>query len=177
LGPAKAKSKYQYAPETLPANEKMKLQLDWHYTSQEVKLLWQDEENSSLEDQLEDIVVGLLVAGEWAHRNLLQRSYEHRLERQRELKEQIRRNNANAARKERRRLQRLEAERREKLIAEALAWRRASDIRAYVHARLERSKAITEDSVPSVVETWMAWALSEADRIDPLLREIQAGTS
>jgi|SRR5712691_12689081 len=48
---------------------------------------------------------------------------------------------------------------------------RAAEIRAYVEAQIERSKSNGEGVVPATVETWATWALSEADRIDPLLRE------
>jgi hypothetical protein len=136
---------------------------------------WEDEEIARLEDQLEEIAIGLVVAGEWAYRDSLRRHYEYRLCRQQRLKDEIRRKKEEAARKERQRLEKIEADCRHQLIAETMAWRQASDIRAYIDAQLARRKTSAEGEALIALETWTAWALAEADRIDPLLRDAIPG--
>lgn len=170
VGPSNAKPERQYPLKPIPADVKMKLELTWYQPPPEIKVRWQDEDNARMEDQLEEIAIGLVAAGEWMYRVSLRRYYEYRRDRQRELKDQIRRRNEEAARKERQRLEKIEADRRNQLIAEAVAWRQASDIRAYIEAQLVRRKASAEGEARTELETWAAWALAEADRIDPLLR-------
>jgi hypothetical protein len=155
----------------------MKLELDWYQPPPEIKARWQDEGDSRLEDQIEEIVAGLVVVGEWMYRSSLLRYYEYRRDRQRELKEQIRRRNEEAARKERQRLEKIEAERRDQLVAETLAWRQASEIRAYIEAQVTRRKANADSEMLTALETWASWARAEADRIDPLLRDGLPGTA
>ena len=99
----------------------MKVELSWYQPPPEIKFRWQDEDDARLEDQLKDIAIGLVIAGEWAYRDSIRRHYEHRLCRQRRLKEEIQRKKDEAARKERERLEKIEADRRNKLIAESLA--------------------------------------------------------
>ena len=170
VGPVNGKPERQYPPKPVPAGAKMKLELTWYQPSPDIKVRWEDEDNACLDGQIEEIVVGLAVVGEWMYRTSLQRHYEYRRDRQRELKEQIRRRNEEAARKERQRLEKIEMDRRNQLVAETRAWRQASDIRAYIKAQLARRKASTEAERLAALETWASWALAEADRIDPLLR-------
>ena len=69
------------------------------------------------------------------------------------------------------RLEKIEADRRNKLITESLAWRQASEIRSYVKAQLEHRKTTAGIEAMTILENWAAWALAEADRIDPLLKD------
>jgi hypothetical protein len=177
VGPVKDKPQGQYPPRPVPSDSPMKLELDWYQPPPEIKARWQDEGDSRLEDQIEEIVAGLVVVGEWMYRSSLLRYYEYRRDRQRELKEQIRRRNEEAARKERQRLEKIEAERRDQLVAETLAWRQASEIRAYIEAQVTRRKANADSEMLTALETWASWARAEADRIDPLLRDGLPGTA
>ena len=155
----------------------MKLELNWYQPPPEIKAGWQDEDSSRLEDQIEEIAVGLVVVGEWLHRASIWRHYEYRRDRRRELREQIRRRNEEVARKERQRLEKIAAERRNRLFTETGAWRHASDIRAYIQAQLDYRKPRADAEALTVLETWALWALAEADRIDPLLCDALPGTA
>jgi len=177
VGPLSGKPERQHPPKPVPAEAKMKVELGWYQPPPEIKVRWQDEDNALLEDQLEEVAVGLIVTGEWAYRHSIQRHYEHRLCRQKRLKDEIRRKQEEAARRERERLEKIEADRRNQLIREMLAWRRASDVRAYVDAQLNHRKPGADAQVLTVLETWAAWALAEADRIDPLLHDALPGTT
>jgi len=175
VGPVNPKPERQYPQKPIPADAKMKAELTWYQPPPEIKVRWEDEDIARLEDQLEEIAIGLVVAGEWVYRHSLRRHYEYRLCRQQRLKDEIRRNKEEAARKERQRLEKIEADRRNQLIAETVAWRQASDIREYVEAQLAHRKASAEREILTALETWAAWALAEADRIDPLLRDAIQG--
>ncbi|MEX2165066.1 MAG: hypothetical protein WD823_12605 [Sulfuricaulis sp.] len=175
IGPLNGKPERQYPPKQIPADAKMKIDLGWHQPPPEIKVRWQDKDNAPLEDQLHEVAVGLIVAGEWAYRRSILRQYEHRLCRQKRLKDEIRRKEEEAARRERERLEKIEADRRNQLIREMLAWRRASDIRRYVEAQLTRRKPHAGAETLASLESWASWAIAEADRIDPILHDVLPG--
>lgn len=73
-----------------------------------------------------------------------------------------------ALRRERDRLQAIEAERAERLLGEVERWRRSADVRAYVaalHAGLDQMDLQTRNRVLA----WCAWASRWADENDPVL--------
>ena len=78
VGPVNGKPERQYPPKPVPADAKMKVELTWYQPPPEINLRWQDKEKARLEDQLEDIAIGLTVAGEWMYRESLRRNYEYR---------------------------------------------------------------------------------------------------
>jgi hypothetical protein len=68
----------------------------------------------------------------------------------------------------------------DRLLDEAASLRRANDIRAYVDAVRTTVASDTTSMAPDAIERWSKWALSEADRIDPVkkarfLEDIEAG--
>lgn len=166
IGPVKPPP-VTYPPRQLPVNEKMMLQLGWYQPPPEIKVLWTDGDGQVLEDQIEEIAVSLFAYAEWGYRWGIQRRYEHRVERKRELEERIRKQKEEAERKERARIEKAAADRRDKLLAEVNAWGRAAEIRAYVDARLARWSDADAETV-SGLHTWAEWARAEADAMDPL---------
>jgi hypothetical protein len=170
LGPLKAPPA-TYPPPQLPASEKMKLELGWYQPPPEVKALWVDTDTQRLEDQIEDIAVNLFAYAEWAYRHGIQKQYEYRVQRKRELEARIRKQHEEAVRKERARIEKAAAERHEKLLADAAAWRRASDIRAYVEAQIARWTPTVDAERLSRLEAWAQWARSQAEEIDPVQGE------
>jgi hypothetical protein len=124
-------------------------------------LQWSDTDIQRLEDQVQAIAEELVFAGEWGYRNWQIRRHEALVARRRELEDEMRKRQQEAERRERERQARLIQERRDKLIAEAAAWRQANDLRAYVKAVLREKPDM---------QLWATWALSEADGLDPLLR-------
>jgi hypothetical protein len=169
LGPLKPPPK-TYPPKPLPANEKMSLHLGWYQPPPEVKVLWADGDGQVLEDQIEEIAASLFAYAEWAYRWGIQRQYEYRVERKRELEERIRKQKEEAERKERARIEKEAADRRDKLISDAAAWRRASDIRTYVEAQVARWSLDVDPDSLNALQTWAEWAMGQADQIDPLRR-------
>lgn len=166
LGPVKP-PQVTYPPKQLPANEKMMLQLGWYQPPPEIKALWTDGDGQVLEEQIQEIAGSLFAYAEWGYRWGIQRRYEYRVERKRELEERIRKQKGEAERKERARIEKAAAERRDKLLAEVNAWRRTAEIRAYVDAQLARWSDADAETV-SRLHTWAEWARAEADAMDPL---------
>ncbi len=74
------------------------------------------------------------------------------------------RRRAEAERLARERRLKAEKERRERLLGQAQAWRTACDIRGFVEDVLAGRAGDLES-----LDTWAAWARSEADALDPAL--------
>lgn len=63
------------------------------------------------------------------------------------------------------------AARRRQLYREAMAWRRAADVRAYVEAVL--ASAPGNGLERSAMATWAEWALQAADALDPIASKLE----
>ena len=64
----------------------------------------------------------------------------------------------------------VEQDRRNQLLEEVAAWRKALEVREYVSAVMEKvQRSDTGDSGASLTE-WATWARAEADKMDPLVR-------
>lgn len=133
--------KYQHVP-----TGALTLKIDPAYGSG-LRQSWTDGRSRKVEDCLGDVMLGLRRLAVW---RIAERD-EHRRKQERHDREQQRR----AALKDR-----IEAEREAvtQLEEDARDWRRAEEIRAFVAAR----------GAPDADGSWAAWALAQADRIDPL---------
>ena len=125
-----------------------------------VRCRWTDGRRQRVEDKLNSFLVSLYkIAAAAKVRRKEKEEEEQRLQETRKIED------------EKRRREEEERARREHLMAEVGAWHRAEQIRAYVEAVRE---AVVQRSGPiesgSREEAWMAWALGEADRQDPLAR-------
>ena len=130
---------------------------------------WQDTDEATLEKQVTEIVVGVLVAGEMQYRAGIRRQHDWRIERKRELEEEARKAAREAAERERRRKLEIQRRRHEELVAQVRAWSRAAEIRRFVEAVVTASEALQVGSEARAErDAWVQWALSEAMRIDPL---------
>ena len=56
-----------------------------------------------------------------------------------------------------------------RLLAQAKALREAQEIRAYVSAVRDRQATLDDPLSEAEFQDWANWALSQADRIDPVL--------
>jgi hypothetical protein len=56
-----------------------------------------------------------------------------------------------------------------RLLAQARALREAQDFRAYVSAVRDRQATLDDPLTEAGFQDWADWALSQADRIDPVL--------
>lgn len=132
---------------------------------------WEDKEEAALEDQVAEIVMGLIVAGELQYRDLLRQHYEWSVQQQRREEEEARRKQEEAARQERERLVKEQQDKIDRLLGEAMALRQATDIRVYVETVIARMKCENDPLKLKKLHGWASWALAEADRIDPIKSE------
>lgn len=153
--------------------ERLMLKLSWWNEPTEIQLQWEDTAETKLEDQLEDIVVGMLVAGEWMYRAAQIHSYTYEIERRREIEAEIQRKKEEAEQRERERVAKLKRDKRRQLLTEMLTWRRANDLREYIGAALQKAHESGDAKLIEKTEQWAAWANAEADEIDPLQRLVQ----
>lgn len=122
---------------------------------------WSDGDAAKLEDQLTDIVLSMIVAGEAEFRSSCFSWHDYLLKRRRENQIEAARLKAEAEEREQKRIVREAQARRERLFAQGSACRSARDIRDMV-AALEVSRH------GQAFEEWKKWALLEADLLDPV---------
>ena len=164
-------NRHLHPAKTSKAPTILELKISWYQQPNEITTSWVDSATLALEDQLPDIAVGLVVAGEWMYRCGLIRKHEWLVERKQELHENALRQEAERQRKERERIVKLEQTRRETLISDAKAWKKAALVREYVQAVL--GEAQQSNSAMDVTE-WATWARAEADRLDPLCQPFES---
>lgn len=158
-------------------SDKLELNVKWPSMSTDIAPIptcWTDRNESRLEDQLTDVAIGLLVAGEWAYRSACIRHRGWLIERKKDVEERLRREQEERDRIERARQLKAERDRRNKLFSEAAAWRKASEIRNFVSAVASTQQAAGADQRQTEFAEWLNWALAEADRIDPLCQPVES---
>ena len=127
---------------------------------------WADVEGRKLEDQLTEIVVGLIVQGEEGYRRGQLEHYRWMLKRRVEAEAEVIKRKAEAERLARERRLKEQREARDALLRHAHAHRDALEIRALVAA--VQSLAAANEIDPQPVATWVGWALDVATQLDPL---------
>jgi hypothetical protein len=152
--------RYGMAVPPIPEGANLSLKHQHWKTPENLRLSWADTKEHKVEEDLTEVAVQVLVAGEWLYRSQLERHRNYIIERKREIEKELRQQQRAAERAERERLARIAKAKRDKLIADATAWREANDIRAFVAA---------VSPSPGTDPAWSKWALEEADRLDPTL--------
>jgi hypothetical protein len=125
-------------------------------------------EGRRLESFISDIAVDAITTAEVSYRESRVRGFEWRVRRKAQLEEEVRQHQLRVEREERELRQQLEQARIDRLLDEAASLRRATDIRAYVDAVKTAVASKTPSVSPDAIERWSKWALTEADRIDPV---------
>jgi hypothetical protein len=152
----------------LPGRQKERLRLAFgtardHSTATKY---WDDTDERYLEDNLTEIMVEILITAEISYRKSLVRHREWVIERRAEVEKEIRRRKEEEERKAHERREREAKERIDRLISQSTALHQAETIRLYVEATRNRVDEIQISE--GDFEKWAAWALNEADRIDPV---------
>jgi hypothetical protein len=127
---------------------------------------WEDGDSGKLENQLTEILVDMLVGAETSYRNSLIRHREWIIERKVEAEAELERRRQEAERRARELEEKLARERIRRLLAQAKALDRARQIRTYVETVSTRVAEMPVEQAD--FERWAAWALCEADRIEPV---------
>ena len=130
-----------------------------------VTTCWEDSEGLPLEKQITEVMVGMLVAGAHQHRRWLAQQVEwERRRREEEERETIRRKEE-AERLERERLAAIKKAKLDALLSDAEAWRVANNLRDYIERVRDAAGELAD--APNF-QTWLHWAIGEADKLDPI---------
>jgi hypothetical protein len=154
-----------------PTTDPLQLSISWYREKEEgLRLVWVDSRDTPLEESLQEIVIGLIVAGEMQVRAAELQKHTWRVEQKAELIAAARKREEEARRKERARLQRLEKARVEHLLEDAMSLRLANDLRTYIQAVQEVNKASDVPVSEEEMAEWVAWASAQVERIHPIQR-------
>lgn len=135
--------------------------------STQTRATWTDSQDARLEDQLTTITAELVLTAEIQLREGAERVHLWRIERKAELEERERQRIIEGARLQQEQRERLEQARIDGLLKAADDFRKATEIRAYVAALGDVLG--DADNRRDRYAVWSAWALAQADRIDPAL--------
>jgi predicted transcriptional regulator len=138
---------YSYNPVTLESTGILSIEV-WNYYSGGPQKVWRDRESAKLEQQLPGCVAGMMRIA-LRERAEAKAQYEEQLAKQKKIEE---------VESELRKIQ-IEEKRIKALRRDAVDWHRAERLRRYIAAARDSSSKDTE---------WIAWAESQADRLDPL---------
>jgi hypothetical protein len=130
------------------------------------RMSWEDGE-TTLESQVTEIAVEVIVTAEVHFREHCLRIHEWLIERKANLEARLRKEKAEAEQRERERIDALAKARTDRLLAEATSLTQANAIRAYVETVC--SAAVDASVPPDELQQWRAWALEQADRLDPVV--------
>lgn len=118
------------------------------------------------------MAVGILVYGDMAYRAWVVRRHRWCVERRAEYLEKQRKLGEEEERRRLEEIRRQEAARRNRLVADTASWRQTADIREYVESVRKRFESQHDWPAHSQLQVWLAWAIAEADRIDPLTKSL-----
>jgi hypothetical protein len=124
---------------------------------------WEDNDESSLEDHLDDVLVKMLIDAEASYRSRLIAHREWIIERKAAAEAEIKRREQEVESEARALQERAARERIGGLLTQAKALQRANQIRAYVGTVLSRTSHLS--IAQADLDQWAAWARQEADRI------------
>jgi hypothetical protein len=147
----------------------MRCYLTSHSDGTEVVRSWADAGKNRVEHHLADIAVAILVEGERRYRANVHRYREWVIRRKVELAEESRKREEERQRLERKRIASLEKARIGRLLTQAHALRQANEIRHYAAAVREIQPQLERPLGKADLRSWIAWALEQADRIDPIV--------
>jgi hypothetical protein len=153
---------------TVGKSDPLRLAITEGYQREQERAAWQDTEDVPLERMTADIAVEIVTVAELQYREGCVQQFEWRVKRKAEREEELRQLQLERERQRRERQQMLEQARIDRLLDEAATLRRATEIRAYVHAVKQAINGEGIGAVADEVERWAQWALAEADRIDPV---------
>lgn len=149
-------------------SSRMRLSMGRDHSSPEQGQLWEDRGRSLVEHRLKEILIEIILAGEFQYRNGCQRHYEWAVEQKSRAIEDLRKKKEEQERLERERIIELEQNRGDRLLAGASALKRATEIREYVEQVVQRCAAERGLAGKPELEVWTKWAREQADRIDPV---------
>ena len=134
---------------------------------------WIDEGTDKVEGHLQDILVSMIVTAEVEFRDDELRRHNWLISRKEQLIENERKRIEEELKRERERNEADRKARYDGLLLDAAAHRQAEDIRAYA-LKVASERAAVDNA--EAIDEWVAWALRQADDIDPIVRMKSSGT-
>jgi hypothetical protein len=146
----------------------------WPHTAHTVDVPheWSDGDTQSLETRISEVARDLLVMGEFTYRAAAHQQYKWLVERKHKLEADCREANDRLKRDEDERRLREEAKQRDWLLLQAANRGRAEEIRALVCALDSNYEASFEVASNGAYCKWRAWALEQADLLDPCVQPL-----
>ncbi len=130
---------------------------------------WQDKPGAPLERQLREVAAAAIVFAEETLRDAVAGAHAWRITRNAELEDAERKRKIEEERQRRVRQDKREQARSDHLLGQARALEQARQIRAYVDAVRCANDAAPDPMSAEELDSWSAWALEQAARIDPVL--------
>lgn len=131
------------------------------WISGQIRKRWRDGKRHTLEEQIADLIGGLITAA----------AVEKEWERQRE-EEAARQRELARIRAEQERLRRIDAARWRHVTEMAASAREAIMVRDFLDRLEQRARsAMGNQQLPADMESWLSWARKRADAADPVLAE------
>jgi hypothetical protein len=146
--------------------ERLRLALGMVRDRESSTKFWEDNEAEQLQDQIGEILVGMLTYAETSYRGWLVKQRDWIIERKISAEAEIKRRREETERKARELEAKLAKERVDLLLSQAEALDHANRIRTYVDVVLSRTSA--SETEKTCLDNWAVWALEQADQIDPL---------
>jgi hypothetical protein len=131
--------------------------LQLRYKGHPAERSWSDDKDGKLETKIAAIAADLIVAGEAGFR-----------ERLRQTEIQLGKDRIAAEERRRKKLEDLNAKRLDDLLQSGELLRRAREIRKLV-ANVSKAMEASREIEANALAAWREWALSEADKLDPIL--------
>lgn len=135
---------------------------------------WADGDTQLLETRIVEIARDLLVMGELTYRTAAHEQYKWRVKRKHELEEEAREARARIEQEENERRLRQEEKQWAWLLSQATNRRQADEIRALVHALDAKHQGSPDVLCDEAYRNWRAWALTQAETLDPCLLPLEA---
>lgn len=148
--------------------DRMKLALGHGWHGEPSPPSWEDKPGQRIERQLREIAAAVIVSAEQRVRDGALHAHQWRINRKAELTEEERKRKIEEDRRRRERRAKLEKARVDHLLGQAHALEATRQIRAYVDAVREKNAQAPEPMTAQELCDWSAWALAQADRIDPI---------
>lgn len=133
---------------------------------------WSDGDTQSIENRILEVARDLLVMGEFTYRAAAHQQYKWLVERKLKLEADCREAHDRIKRDENERRLREEAKKLNWLLLQAANRRRADEIRALVCALDKNCEASFEVVPNGAYWKWRAWALEQADLLDPCVQPL-----
>jgi hypothetical protein len=162
------RERYGYAFLARGDSDKMRLSIGHSSEEAEAGLSWEDKTGLKIERQLRGIAAAIIVHGERRVRDGAQYAHTWRIKRKAELEEAARRRQEEEEKLRMELKPRREQAQVDHLLAQAACLEQAERIRAYVSSVRQANAAASKPMTAEELGDWSAWALAQADRIDPV---------